>query len=75
MFRTQQSLCDSSDMRVKLLSLTETKQKLHVISQIFQEQENVEVGCLEWLSLNSEPQNLTLQESFKAFMFPSLILN
>ena len=47
MFRTQQSLCDSSDMRVKLLSLTETKQKLHVISQIFQEQENVEVGCLE----------------------------
>lgn len=70
MFGTQQSLWDSLDLRVKLLSLTEIKQKLHVISQIFQEQENVEVGCLEWLSLNSEPQNLTLEESFKGFMFP-----
>lgn len=70
MSRTQQSLYDSSDVRVKLLSFSEIKQKLHVISQIFQKQANVEVGCLEWLSLNSEPQNLTLEESFKAFMFP-----
>ena len=70
MSRTQQSLYDSSDVRVKLLSLSEIKQKLHMISQIFQKQENVEVGCLEWLSRNSEPQNLTLEESFKAFMFP-----